>query len=93
MSLLISESHASPSSALFSPVLSGKFPVIAGTTQTIAIPGMTANGLVILMYIHPGGAGQGQFFVNVVPGVNQVVVTLGQTGAVGEFIVWSVLKF
>ena len=97
MSLLISESHASPSSALFSPVLSGKFPVIAGTTQTIAIPGMTANGLVMLMYIHTNATGgAGQFFSNVVPGVNQVVVTLGQAGASTpnqEYIVWSVLKF
>jgi sortase (surface protein transpeptidase) len=71
--------------------------VVAGVTQTIAIPGMTANGQVMLMYLHTNASGgAGQFFSNVVPGTNQVVVTLGQSGAstpLQEFIVWHVLKY
>lgn len=97
MSVLINESHASSSSAIWSPSLSGRYNVIAGTTQTISIPGMTSNGLVMLMYVHPNATGGGgQFFSNVVPGTNQVVVTLGQAGAstpLQEFIVWHVLRF
>jgi hypothetical protein len=49
------------------------------------------------MYIHPNvTGGAGQFFSNVVCGTNQVVVTLGQSGAstpLQEFIVWHVLSF
>jgi hypothetical protein len=71
--------------------------VIAGTTQTIPITGMTANGLVMLMYVHTNTTGGGgQYIQNVVPGTNQVVVTLGQAGAVTpnqEFIVYHVLRF
>lgn len=97
MSLLPTTTHVNPSTRFFSPVTSGKFPVIAGTTQTISIPGMTANGNVMLMYIHPNvTGGAGQFFSNVVCGTNQVVVTLGQAGAstpLQEFIVWHVLSF
>ena len=97
MSLLPATSHANPTSQFFSPVACGKFPVIAGVTQTIPISGMTANGQVMLMYIHPNATGGGgQFFSNVVPGTNQVVVTLGQAGAatpLQEFIVWHALKF
>lgn len=93
MSLLPASTNANPTTPFFSPVTSARFPVIAGTTQTILIPGMTANGLVMLMYIHPGGAGQGQYFTNVVYSAGQVVVTLGQAGVVGEFIVYHVLKF
>lgn len=97
MSLLPASTNANPTTPFYSPVSSGKFPVIAGVTQTIAIPGMTVNGNVMLMYIHTNASGgAGQFFANVVPGTNQVVVTLGQSGASTpnqEFIVWHVLKF
>lgn len=95
MSLLPNTTHANPSTRFYSPVTSGKFPVVAGTGQTIPIPGMTANGNVLLMYIHPGGGGAGQFFEKVICQVNQVAVTLGQTGSISpqEFIVWHVLSF
>ena len=97
MSLLPASTNANPTTAFFSPVACGKFPVIAGVTQTIPIPGMTANGQVMMMYLHTNASGgAGQFFANSVPGTNQVVVTLGQAGAATpnqEFIVWHALKF
>lgn len=95
MSLLPNTSHANPTTPFYSPRTSGKFPVVAGFTQTIPIAGMTPNGNVMLMYIHNGNAGQGQFFSNVVCGTNQVVITLGQTGSTSpqEYIVWHVLSF
>lgn len=93
MSLLPNSSHANPKTPFYSPRTSGKFFVSAGTTQTIPIPGMTSNGLVLLMYVHPNGGGAAQFIEQVAPGTNQVVVTLGQNGATPEYIVWHVLSF
>lgn len=93
MSLLPNTSHANPTTPFYSPRLSGKFLVSAGDTQTIPISGMTSNGLVHLMYVHPNGGGAGQYIQQVVPGTNQVVVTLGQNGATPEYIVWHVLSF
>ncbi len=94
MSLLPNSTNANPTTTFYSPVTSGKFAVSAGTvTQTIPIPGMTSAGLVIPVYIHPSGGGAAQFINNVVPGTNQVVVTLGANAGAGEFIIWHALKF
>jgi hypothetical protein len=96
MSVLINESHANTNTSLWATRLPyGKFPVIAGTTQTISIPGMTATGLVSLIYLHTNSGGAGQYISNIVPGVNQVVVTLGHSGATTpnqEYIVWNALS-
>lgn len=93
MSLLPATSHANPTTQFFSPMTSGKFLVAAGTTQTIPIAGMTANGLVLPVYVHPNGGGAGQFIQSVTPGTNQVVIVLGVTAAVPEYILWHALKF
>jgi hypothetical protein len=73
--------------------LGGVYSCIVGTTQTIVIPGMTATGLILPVYVHPGGGGAGQWFTAVTPGVNSVVITLGQAAALGETIIWSVIRF
>lgn len=99
MSILINEAYANATTPLWEKagLTYGKFPVIAGTTQTISIPGLTATGLISVIFLHTNtGGGAGQFISNIVPGVNQAVITLGQTGATTpnqEFIIWQVLAF
>jgi hypothetical protein len=100
MSVLINEAYANPITPLWQKSAQyqtyGKFPVIAGTTQTINIPGLTATGLVSVIYLHTNSGGAGQFISNIVPGVNQAVITLGQTGSttpLQEYIIWQVLAF
>ena len=95
MSVLVNQAFMNPIRALWNTATeSGKFAVTAGTTQTISINGMTASGLVMVNYLHVNQSGGAtQFIKNVVPGSNSVTVTLGQTGTVGEFIVWQVLKY
>ena len=73
--------------------LGGAFPVVSGATQVIPIVGMTATGLINMTYIHPGGGGASQYFQGIVYAANQVTVTLGSSGAVGETITWSVIRF
>ena len=70
--------------------------VISGTSPfsiTIPIPGMTATGLIDTTYIHPAAGGAGQWIWNIVPGVDSVVVSFGQSPAVGETLVFQVLRF
>jgi hypothetical protein len=98
MSILINEAYANDITPIWAKagLTYGKFPVIAGTTQTISIPGLTATGLISVIYLHTNTGGAGQFISNIVPGVNQAVITLGQTGATTpnqEFIIWQVLAF
>jgi hypothetical protein len=74
----------------------GSFPVVAGTTQTIPITGMTSTGLVQLTYVHPNTGGAGQFISNIVYNADSITVTLGQAGASTpnqETITWQVLRF
>lgn len=73
--------------------LGGVHTCIFGTTQTILIPGMTATGLILPVYVHPGSGGAGQYFTAVTPGANSVVLTLGQVANLGETIIWSVIRF
>jgi len=71
---------------------SGKHTCIVGTTQTITIPNLTTRGIVNLTYVHPTGGGAGQYFQTVVPTANTLTITLGQTAAITESILWSVAK-
>lgn len=93
MSVLINESHANPSTSLWDPNGNGKFFVSASTTQVIPIAGLTTNGLVQLMYVHPNGAGAGQYIQSLTYASGQLTIVLGQIGASPEYIVWNVLKF
>jgi hypothetical protein len=71
---------------------SGKYACAVGTTQVITIPNLTTSGIVNLTYVHPTGGGAGQFFETVVPTANTLTITLGQSGAITESILWSVAK-
>jgi len=72
------------------PLPSGKHQCVVGTTQTISIPNLTTSGIVMLTYVHPTGGGGGQFFEDVVPTADTLTITLAQTAAITEFILYSV---
>jgi len=74
------------------PLPCGIHSVTASTTQTITITGLSVNGVVNLTYIHPGSGGQGQYFKGYTPTTNTLTVELGQIGATGESIIWSVAQ-
>jgi hypothetical protein len=93
MSILVNESHANPTTPLWKPSPCGIYNVVAGTTQTISIQGLTSSSIVGLTYIHPTGGGGNQWFVSSTPSTNTLTIVLGTAGAVGETIIWSVLKF
>jgi hypothetical protein len=65
---------------------------VVGTTQVITIPGLTADGIVGLTYIHPPGGGAGQFFHSSTPTTDTLTIELGQTATTAESIIWIVGK-
>jgi hypothetical protein len=69
---------------------SGIHTCIVGTTQTIAIAGLTTAGVVNLTYIHPTGGGAAQWFVSSVPTAGTLTITLGAAAAITETIIYSV---
>lgn len=58
------------------------------TTVTIPITGLTATGVVLATYVHPGAGGGSQWFKTITPGAGSVTITLGSLTATGETIVW-----
>jgi len=91
---LISHSPDSqPLYAAYTPLPSGIFTCAVGTSQVITIPGLTTGAVVNLTYIHPTAGGAGQWFVSSVPTANTLTITLGQTAAITEKIIYSVAKF
>jgi hypothetical protein len=74
------------------PLPCGIHAVTASTTQIITITGLTTGGVVNLTYIHPGSGGQGQYFKGYTPLSGTLTVELGQIGATGESIIWSVAQ-
>jgi hypothetical protein len=74
------------------PLPSGIYTCIVGTTQTITIPGLTTNAVVSLTYIHPTAGGAAQYFVSSVPTANTLTVTLGVAAAITERIIYVVAK-
>jgi hypothetical protein len=99
-------SNIGPQSATFIPIsltsmpnntIGGIYTCIVGTTQTISIPGMTSTGIVLPVYVHPSTqTATYQYIKTVTPSATnggQVVITLGQTAAITETIIWYVIRF
>jgi hypothetical protein len=68
----------------------GIYTCVAGSSQVIPIPGLTANGIVLLTYVHPNSGGAGQWISSVTPTTNALAVQLGQAAATNETIIWIV---
>ena len=90
--LITSMPNSQPLYAAYTPLPSGIYTCIVGTSQVITIPGLTTGAVVNLTYIHPTAGGAAQWFVSSVPTANTLTITLGATAAITERIIWSVAK-
>jgi hypothetical protein len=69
------------------------YAIVPNITWIIPITGLTASGLVMVTFVHPGILGANHYIKSLTPGTDNLTITLSQNFAVGDSIIWNVLKF